>query len=174
MVRRASNESIPVCWLPYHLFFIYSYHNNQIMSTSYVQHLYLGLYWLAMSNAMVNPLIYYWLNRRYSCNKRCTDIWWTQVSFRFRVYFQQIICFCCFRMMSREREEHTDKLMLKNDSQSCCRQKTLSVKWRKSTAETKFSDKKTKATPTADPLWSLCDYLLTEKVSMFRRQTLDT
>jgi tachykinin-like receptor len=30
-----------------------------------VQHLYLGFYWLAMSNTMVNPLIYYWMNARY-------------------------------------------------------------------------------------------------------------
>jgi len=53
-----------VCWLPYHLFFIYSYHNNQMASTSYVPHLYLGFYWLAMANTMVNPIIYYWMNGR--------------------------------------------------------------------------------------------------------------
>ncbi|EDW42708.1 GM26156 [Drosophila sechellia] len=66
-----------ICWLPYHLFFIYAYHNNQVASTKYVQHMYLGFYWLAMSNAMVNPLIYYWMNKR------------------FRMYFQRIICCCC-------------------------------------------------------------------------------
>lgn len=53
-----------ICWLPYHMFFIYAYHNNQVASTKYVQHMYLGFYWLAMSNAMVNPIIYYWMNKR--------------------------------------------------------------------------------------------------------------
>ncbi|XP_049537972.1 tachykinin-like peptides receptor 86C [Anopheles darlingi] len=53
-----------ICWLPYHLFFVYAYHNNQMTSSSYVQQLYLGFYWLAMSNAMVNPIIYYWMNGR--------------------------------------------------------------------------------------------------------------
>lgn len=53
-----------ICWLPYHMFFIYAYHNNDITSAKYVQHMYLGFYWLAMSNAMVNPIIYYWMNKR--------------------------------------------------------------------------------------------------------------
>ncbi|XP_021930461.1 tachykinin-like peptides receptor 86C isoform X2 [Zootermopsis nevadensis] len=65
------------CWLPYHGYFIYAYHNNSIAASSYVQHMYLAFYWLAMSNAMVNPLIYYWMNNR------------------FRVYFQRIVCQCC-------------------------------------------------------------------------------
>uniref|UniRef100_A0A1A9VEM5 G-protein coupled receptors family 1 profile domain-containing protein n=1 Tax=Glossina austeni TaxID=7395 RepID=A0A1A9VEM5_GLOAU len=53
-----------ICWLPYHMFFIYAYHNNRMTSTKYVQHMYLAFYWLAMSNAMVNPVIYYWMNKR--------------------------------------------------------------------------------------------------------------
>ena len=52
------------CWLPYHGYFIYAYHNNSVAESSYVQHMYLAFYWLAMSNAMVNPLIYYWMNNR--------------------------------------------------------------------------------------------------------------
>ncbi|KAJ8866919.1 hypothetical protein PR048_032781 [Dryococelus australis] len=51
-----------VCWLPYHGFFIYSYHNTALTVTRYVQHVYLAFYWFAMANAMVNPLIYYWMN----------------------------------------------------------------------------------------------------------------
>ncbi|KAK7862814.1 hypothetical protein R5R35_000840 [Gryllus longicercus] len=66
-----------LCWLPYHGYFIYAYHNQAISTSSYVQHLYLAFYWLAMANAMVNPVIYYWMNSR------------------FRLYFQQIICRCC-------------------------------------------------------------------------------
>ncbi|GFG38803.1 hypothetical protein Cfor_02815, partial [Coptotermes formosanus] len=86
------------CWLPYHGYFIYAYHNNSIASSSYVQHMYLAFYWLAMSNAMVNPLIYYWMNNK------------------FRVYFQQIICQCCCF-----RRKDTDSMELrptKHNSQS--------------------------------------------------------
>lgn len=57
-----------LCWLPYQLFFIFAYHNKQISSAPYVQHLYLGFYWFAMSNAMVNPIIYYWMNGRLVSN----------------------------------------------------------------------------------------------------------
>lgn len=53
-----------VCWLPYHLFFVYAYHNNRVISADHVQTIYLAIYWLAMSNAMVNPIIYYWMNGR--------------------------------------------------------------------------------------------------------------
>jgi tachykinin-like receptor len=53
-----------VCWLPYHGYFIYVYHHNSLAVSSYVPHLYLSFYWLAMSNAMVNPIIYYWMNNR--------------------------------------------------------------------------------------------------------------
>merc|ERR1711974_389887 len=40
----------------------------------YIQHVYLGFYWLAMSNSMFNPLIYYWMNAR------------------FRAYFRALVC----------------------------------------------------------------------------------
>ncbi|XP_068085170.1 tachykinin-like peptides receptor 86C [Anabrus simplex] len=53
-----------ICWLPYHAYFIYTHHNKSIRYSRYVQHLYLAFYWLAMSNSMVNPLIYYWMNVR--------------------------------------------------------------------------------------------------------------
>lgn len=49
-----------ICWLPYHLFYVYSYHRPHITSSNYVPHLFLAFYWLAMSNSMVNPIIYYW------------------------------------------------------------------------------------------------------------------
>ncbi|XP_063703924.1 tachykinin-like peptides receptor 86C [Culicoides brevitarsis] len=71
-----------ICWLPYQLFFIYAYHNPKFTSSSYAQHMYLGFYWLAMAQSMVNPIIYYWMNGR------------------FRVYFQQAICCCCIRFLN--------------------------------------------------------------------------
>ena len=54
-----------VCWAPYHIYFIYSYHDPEITSYSYIGHIYLSFYWLAMSNTCVNPLIYYWMNQRF-------------------------------------------------------------------------------------------------------------
>eukprot|EP00099_Drosophila_melanogaster_P002031 NP_001097741.1 Tachykinin-like receptor at 86C, isoform B [Drosophila melanogaster] len=87
-----------ICWLPYHLFFIYAYHNNQVASTKYVQHMYLGFYWLAMSNAMVNPLIYYWMNKR------------------FRMYFQRIICCCCVGLTRHRFDSPKSRLTNKNSS----------------------------------------------------------
>ncbi|XP_023012805.1 tachykinin-like peptides receptor 86C [Leptinotarsa decemlineata] len=54
-----------ICWLPYHSYFIYIYFDTKILFSRYTQHVYLGFYWFAMSNAMVNPLIYYWMNARF-------------------------------------------------------------------------------------------------------------
>ncbi|XP_050428225.1 tachykinin-like peptides receptor 86C isoform X2 [Adelges cooleyi] len=64
------------CWLPYHSYFVYAYHNKEIVSKAYVQDLFLAFYWLAMSNSMVNPIIYYWMNPR------------------FRTYFKVALCYC--------------------------------------------------------------------------------
>ncbi|XP_058457169.1 tachykinin-like peptides receptor 86C [Malaya genurostris] len=109
-----------ICWLPYHLFFVYAYHNNQMTSSSYVQQLYLGFYWLAMSNAMVNPIIYYWMNSR------------------FRVYFQEIICFCCLQFInSRIKTVGPQGVLLNKNSNNSelgrCRSyrhRSFSVRWR--------------------------------------------
>ncbi|KAG5672792.1 hypothetical protein PVAND_002886 [Polypedilum vanderplanki] len=118
-----------VCWLPYHLFFIYSYYNTSMVSTSYAQHLYLGFYFLAMANASVNPLIYYYMNER------------------FRIYFQQAICCLCrFKPWKSNRKagspqggillgKHSHSEMMQAKSP---RQKTLSVKWHQSMSETKL------------------------------------
>ncbi|XP_050343422.1 tachykinin-like peptides receptor 86C [Nymphalis io] len=54
-----------ICWLPYHTYFIYTHFNPSILYMKYIQHVYLGFYWLAMANAMVNPIIYYWMNAKF-------------------------------------------------------------------------------------------------------------
>lgn len=88
-----------ICWLPYHMFYVYSYHKPHITSKSYVPHLFLGFYWLAMSNSMVNPIIYYWMNRR------------------FRHYFQKIMCCCCFHLW-RKNELYKDETVYLPNSRS--------------------------------------------------------
>ncbi|XP_052755906.1 tachykinin-like peptides receptor 86C [Galleria mellonella] len=75
-----------ICWLPYHMYFIYTHFNPSILYMKYVQHVYLGFYWLAMANAMVNPLIYYWMNAK------------------FRTYFRTAIL-CRWRDMLRRRRK---------------------------------------------------------------------
>ncbi|XP_055387751.1 tachykinin-like peptides receptor 86C [Condylostylus longicornis] len=105
-----------ICWLPYHMFFIYSYHYNDVAQTRYVQHMYLGFYWLAMSNAMVNPIIYYWMNKR------------------FRLYFQKIVCFICIRKSSIKTE--SPSIILKNKGYLRKKDESQLLKWKRSTMET--------------------------------------
>ena len=63
-----------VCWAPYHIYFILIFHFPSIMKTFYAKNLYLSFYLLAMSNSCVNPIIYYWMNKR------------------FRTYFNRVLC----------------------------------------------------------------------------------
>ena len=66
-----------ICWLPYHVYFIYTYHDKEVVTKPYIQHVYLSFYWLAMANAMVNPAIYYGMNARYLDFKNIpTVIYW--------------------------------------------------------------------------------------------------
>merc|ERR550539_1802348 len=44
------------------------------MAKWYTPNMYLAFYWLAMANSCVNPIIYYWMNKR------------------LRTYFNQILC----------------------------------------------------------------------------------
>ena len=54
-----------ICWFPYHVYFLFTYHNKWVSRLPATKHVYLGFYWLAMSNTTVNPIIYYWMNVRY-------------------------------------------------------------------------------------------------------------
>ena len=65
-----------VCWAPYHIYFILVFHQPSLTRAHYVGHLYLFFYMLAMAHACMNPIIYYWMNKR------------------FRAYFNKILC--CF------------------------------------------------------------------------------
>ncbi|XP_076058574.1 tachykinin-like peptides receptor 86C [Oratosquilla oratoria] len=53
-----------LCWLPYHVYFIVQYIYQDLGRQHYAQHMYLAFYWLAMSNSMINPIVYYYLNAR--------------------------------------------------------------------------------------------------------------
>lgn len=53
-----------VCWLPFHMYFIVTSYLPDITNEPYIQEVFLGIYWLAMSNSMYNPIIYCWMNTR--------------------------------------------------------------------------------------------------------------
>lgn len=100
-----------ICWLPYHMFYVYAYHKPHITSKSYVPHLFLGFYWLAMSNSMVNPIIYYWMNRR------------------FRHYFQKIMCFCCFHLWRKNEMYKSETVYLPNSRSLSIERRSKSCKY---------------------------------------------
>ncbi|XP_042867521.1 tachykinin-like peptides receptor 86C [Penaeus japonicus] len=54
-----------LCWLPYHTYFIVVHHHPEFSTRPYVNHIYLAFYWLAMSNALINPIVYYLLDARF-------------------------------------------------------------------------------------------------------------
>nr|XP_050860932.1 tachykinin-like peptides receptor 99D isoform X2 [Vespula vulgaris] len=54
-----------VCWLPFHVYFIITSYLPEITNKPYIQEVFLGIYWLAMSNSMYNPIIYCWMNSRF-------------------------------------------------------------------------------------------------------------
>ncbi|XP_013794541.1 tachykinin-like peptides receptor 86C [Limulus polyphemus] len=54
-----------ICWLPYHIFFLYTFHFPKVLQTPYIQHIYLAFYWLAMSNCMYNPIVYFVMNNKF-------------------------------------------------------------------------------------------------------------
>ncbi|XP_064457574.1 tachykinin-like peptides receptor 86C [Ornithodoros turicata] len=71
-----------VCWLPYHIYFLYVFHHPNATYSDYTQHVYLAMYWLAMSHAMYNPMVYYIMNKR------------------FNTYFKRILCCCLPRQLA--------------------------------------------------------------------------
>lgn len=78
-----------VCWLPYHVYFVYQYIDHNVISYKHVQHIFLAFYWLAMSNTMINPLVYYFMNTR--CLRHSTGYWLlcaVQMIKNFFSYFQ--------------------------------------------------------------------------------------
>ena len=57
--------SFAVCWLPYHIYFLYTYHDKDIVRMAITKHVYLGIYWMAMINTSVNPFIYFMMNLKF-------------------------------------------------------------------------------------------------------------
>ncbi|KAL4711731.1 hypothetical protein ACJJTC_003498 [Scirpophaga incertulas] len=54
-----------VCWLPFHVYFVVTSYYPDVVNYDHIQEIYLGIYWLAMSNSMYNPIIYCWMNSKF-------------------------------------------------------------------------------------------------------------
>ncbi|TRY77878.1 hypothetical protein TCAL_12047 [Tigriopus californicus] len=78
-------------WLPYHLYFLCLYYNPSLSNMTGIQHIFLAFYWLAMSHAIVNPLVYYYMNST------------------FRHYYTYILT---FRFLHPQRPSATTGLLL--------------------------------------------------------------
>ena len=54
-----------VCWLPQNLLLLFEEALQERMGhQSSLQHIYLLVYWLAMSNSIYNPIIYCWMSSK--------------------------------------------------------------------------------------------------------------
>jgi len=53
-----------ICWLPQHTYFVIQNLQPTIICYRHIQHVYLVIYWFAMSNSMYNPIMYCWMNAR--------------------------------------------------------------------------------------------------------------
>ncbi|XP_061674120.1 tachykinin receptor 1a isoform X1 [Syngnathoides biaculeatus] len=54
-----------ICWLPYHVYFLLHQFFPDMFEETFIQQVYLGIMWLAMSSTMYNPFIYCCLNDRF-------------------------------------------------------------------------------------------------------------
>ncbi|XP_042200527.1 substance-P receptor-like [Callorhinchus milii] len=57
-------STFAVCWLPFHVYFLLDHFYPEIYAQTYIQQVYLFIFWLAMSSTMYNPIIYCLLNDR--------------------------------------------------------------------------------------------------------------
>ncbi|XP_039593598.1 substance-K receptor [Polypterus senegalus] len=64
-----------MCWLPYNLYFILGSFTEEIYKQTYIQQVYLAVFWLAMSSTMYNPIIYCCLNQRFRAGFRRAFRW---------------------------------------------------------------------------------------------------
>ncbi|KAA0194209.1 Tachykinin peptides receptor 99D [Fasciolopsis buskii] len=75
-----------ICWLPYQLLFLLLRVSSEIQTFTSIPVIFIVCYWLAMSNSVFNPIIYFTMNRRFRnglynlcsnipCSRCVTRIW---------------------------------------------------------------------------------------------------
>ena len=53
-----------ICSLPYHSYFIVAIYYPEMKAYPGIQHIFLSFYWFAMSHAIVNPIVYFIMNKK--------------------------------------------------------------------------------------------------------------
>ncbi|XP_072514734.1 tachykinin receptor 1b [Salminus brasiliensis] len=64
-----------VCWLPFHVYFLVHQFSPHLFEERFIQQVYLGIMWLAMSSTMYNPIIYCFLNDRFRAGFQRAFFW---------------------------------------------------------------------------------------------------
>ncbi|XP_050685417.1 tachykinin-like peptides receptor 99D [Leptidea sinapis] len=118
-----------VCWLPFHTYFLVTSYYPDVVNYEHIQEIYLGIYWLAMSNSMYNPIIYCWMNSK------------------FRRGFKQLF-WCCgfgYRGIARHRAFGPDRYDMSMRSVSPSRKNGTSI------FKTTFETTKSQKLPSSSP-----------------------
>uniref|UniRef100_A0A915IBK9 G-protein coupled receptors family 1 profile domain-containing protein n=1 Tax=Romanomermis culicivorax TaxID=13658 RepID=A0A915IBK9_ROMCU len=118
-----------ICWLPYHLYFsvfskILSKHEDIYTPI----HLYVNIYWLAMSSTIVNPFVYCYMNKRFRMGFKCA------------LRFLPCVSFDPVEYMSVNKEKKSAEI-----TNQCTRSMSLRSRFNESEEDFFFTaDKKTK------------------------------
>ncbi|XP_026876953.2 tachykinin receptor 1b [Electrophorus electricus] len=64
-----------VCWMPFHIYFLVHEYFPHLFEERFIQQVYLGIMWLAMSSTMYNPIIYCLLNDRFRAGFQQVFFW---------------------------------------------------------------------------------------------------
>ncbi|KAH9420516.1 hypothetical protein DERP_000942, partial [Dermatophagoides pteronyssinus] len=63
-----------VCWLPYHVYFLTTYQWPELTTWPGIQHIFLAIYWLAMFNSVLNPIILLLMNKSPNFNRISSEL----------------------------------------------------------------------------------------------------
>ena len=88
-----------LCWLPLHTITIIGDVHRSIWNYEYIQPIWIGCHWLAMSNCCYNPMVYCWMNSR------------------FRNGFKHVLRFC---PSSGQEESNGDSVIYRSKNKYTC------------------------------------------------------
>jgi hypothetical protein len=83
------------CWLPLHIITLAGHAYSSIWYFSYIQPIWIGSHWLAMSNCCYNPFVYYWMSSNF--RRGYVDV------------VKRAVCVCCRRHACAAHVINADK-----------------------------------------------------------------